>query len=736
MTGIYRPAPQRRLLPFLLLLATGLLSGTLSAAPYQQDTATGQVVFEAEHADANIARGGYSWEVDTTSGYSGDSALRALPGSGGAQKNPGYSLTSPELDYQVNFTRTGTHYVWVRGLGSASSNNSVHVGLDGAEIASSEALNFPVTGSWVWHGGAGVASFQVASTGVHTVNVWMRESGFRIDKLVVTTESAFAPAGIGPAESPYSGSGGGSGGGGSLLFADDFGDGNLAGWTIADECVKGTSNWTVISTVLMQTGDCRGFSSDGVAVGTQVISADTFPADVDIRLRVNSRDPATDGAPGNNASIWKYHNIGVLFGYQNANNHYRLELDGMQGHRKLWRKKSGVYTQLNASPQSFNRGQWHDLRIVRRGAAILVFVDGLQVLAARDAEFGGGPIGLFCARNSSCNFDDISVLSASTDPMVGVSVTATGGAAFSEYFVDTDNALDASAFATSASGIGGVEFVLDEGTGGEQAVTDLVGPYTARFTGLASGDHALTAHLLDGSANRLVSADATATLPQLGVQGIHLHAVGDSICNGLHDDISADDKSADGRNTGGGYTPVLNNLLSQNNAAPVTVLNDGNPGEESSEAAARFGAILARSPEAQAYLVFYGANDSGGSMPRPPGLDLGPGDSGYAGSFKYYMQQIIDAVTGQGKQIILAKAPPYLANATRNNLIIQYNQVIDQLVLENGLAYVPVDLYSYFFNNTSEMSSDGIHPTGAGYQSMARLWCQRLNGQMGLSCIP
>jgi lysophospholipase L1-like esterase len=100
------------------------------------------------------------------------------------------------------------------------------------------------------------------------------------------------------------------------------------------------------------------------------------------------------------------------------------------------------------------------------------------------------------------------------------------------------------------------------------------------------------------------------------------------------------------------------------------------------------------------------------------------------------MQQIIDAVRGQGKQIFLAKAPPYLASTTRNNLVIQYNQVIDQLVLENGLGYVPVDLYSYFLSHTSEISADGIHPTGTGYRSMAKLWCQGLNGQMGLSCIP
>ncbi len=171
---------------------------------YQQDAGTGQVVFEAEHADANISRSGYSWVANFTAKYSGDSALRTSPTSGKAHSAPGYSQTSPQLDYQVNFVQTGTHYVWVRGYADRSSNNSVHVGLDGAEVASSENIYFPVAAAWNWAGGPGVASFVVLSPGVHTVNVWMREPGFRIDKLVVTSNAGITPSGLGPAESPAS----------------------------------------------------------------------------------------------------------------------------------------------------------------------------------------------------------------------------------------------------------------------------------------------------------------------------------------------------------------------------------------------------------------------------------------------------------------------------------------------------------------------------------------------------
>jgi hypothetical protein len=112
------------------------------------------------------------------------------------------------------------------------------------------------------------------------------------------------------------------------------------------------------------------------------------------------------------------------------------------------------------------------------------------------------------------------------------------------------------------------------------------------------------------------------------------------------------------------------------------------------------------------------------------------------------MQQIIDAVTqpvpsGAGKLIYLAKAPPYLTSMSRNEAIAEYNLVIDELVTEglkvdypsSYVGYVPPDFYSHFTANPAEMYSDGIHPAGTGYQSMARLWCEALNAQQGWHCL-
>jgi len=295
--------------------------------------------------------------------------------------------------------------------------------------------------------------------------------------------------------------------------------------------------------------------------------------------------------------------------------------------------------------------------------------------------------------------------------------------------------LEAVALTTVAAGVGGVEFVVDEGTGNELVQTDLTPPYRTQFA-VAAGDHTLGAYLLDGSAVRYTAPEAAVSWPKIGVGGIHIGTVGDSITNGLKDAVPGDDISANSYTRGGGYAPVLNDYLGAGNGVPVGVLNDGNPGEESWEGALRMVSVLERTPEVQAYLVFYGANDSGGSLPLPSGLGLSPGQSGYAGSYKDYMQQIVGAVSDAGKMIFLAKPPPYLANATRNALVSEYAQVVTELVIANGFSYVPPDFFGYFTAHPEEFHPDGVHPNGTGYQSMARLWCEGLNGQRGWTCNP
>ncbi len=111
------------------------------------------------------------------------------------------------MDYQVNFVRTGTHYGWVRAQGPSTSSNAVHVGLDGQEISSSKNIVVSAGGYlWVGTKANGVrATLSIGTAGMHTVNVWMNESGMVIDKLVLSADASVNPStisgGLGPNES-------------------------------------------------------------------------------------------------------------------------------------------------------------------------------------------------------------------------------------------------------------------------------------------------------------------------------------------------------------------------------------------------------------------------------------------------------------------------------------------------------------------------------------------------------
>jgi len=190
---------------YLLLLSLLTFASTASADVYLEDNSGGQglVSIEAEDYHANVSQGGHDWQFTAPGGQSGAGALVAAPDNG-ANINTGYVTNSPRLDYQIEFSQTGTHYVWILGKGPDGDGDSLHVGLDGVALASSDRIS-SFAADWSWSNATmdgPVASFNVSSTGMHTVNVWMREDGFRFDKLVITTDPGYVPSGQGPAESP------------------------------------------------------------------------------------------------------------------------------------------------------------------------------------------------------------------------------------------------------------------------------------------------------------------------------------------------------------------------------------------------------------------------------------------------------------------------------------------------------------------------------------------------------
>jgi hypothetical protein len=176
----------------------------------------GLIVIEAENFHTNTAQGIHAWRFDRTpAGYTGEGTMYALPDEPVAViDQPDALTTSPRLDYRVEFIKTGTHYFWFRG--SDGGGNSINAGLNGD--SPDPAMNnidegccgtrlVPGGTSYTWVRGGdatpeGRSRFEISQAGTHTVNLWMREDGQIVDKMLITTDPNFVPSGVGPAESP------------------------------------------------------------------------------------------------------------------------------------------------------------------------------------------------------------------------------------------------------------------------------------------------------------------------------------------------------------------------------------------------------------------------------------------------------------------------------------------------------------------------------------------------------
>jgi len=188
---------------FVLAMGTGVLY----AAPFQQSTGPDAIVaMEAEHFTTKVAANNHSWElVGPTGGFTGAAGMQALPNSG-TSTNTGYVTGSPHMDFEVNFQKTGTYYVWIRAWGPDGSGDSCHAGLDGQVIATADRITSGTwTNGYAWTDATAdnaPATFDVATAGIHVVNIYMREDGLIVDKILLTTNPDYTPTGDGPPENP------------------------------------------------------------------------------------------------------------------------------------------------------------------------------------------------------------------------------------------------------------------------------------------------------------------------------------------------------------------------------------------------------------------------------------------------------------------------------------------------------------------------------------------------------
>ncbi|CAN5134147.1 hypothetical protein BH23VER1_BH23VER1_30870 [soil metagenome] len=288
----------------------------------------GIVVMEAEHFTGSAGGMGRSWLVEAGApGASGGAAVRAS----GTGSDAGDSTAGPRLDYRVWFSTPGVYHVWARMFGASDEDNAVHLGIDGSPVTygATQGVYVP-PGSWRWQSkaigrpGGEAVTILVESPGLRTLNLWMREDGVQVDKLILARAGDYKPDGHGELESashlgspveevPYAptslpvvatvygasplvvefdGTGSSDPEGGALTYRWDFGDGAVGeGTTIRHAFVAPGGRPKSYHTVLTVT-DESGLASS-VAI---LVSVDNSPPEVAIRS-------FADGAEYSSANI-------------------------------------------------------------------------------------------------------------------------------------------------------------------------------------------------------------------------------------------------------------------------------------------------------------------------------------------------------------------------------------------------------------------------------------------------
>lgn len=185
----------------ILAMGAGCRSGPSAPSKVHVEISPGLIVIEAEDFKANTKGGDHSWVLVTQpEGFSGRGAMQAVPNTEDVIIEMDDVGNSPRLDYEVEFAKAGTYTVWVRGWGETQEDNSCHVGLDGKALDSSNSIaEFDAEWLWVKDTKDGEdATIKVEKPGRHILNVWMRENGFILDRILLSLDPKYQPTGKGP----------------------------------------------------------------------------------------------------------------------------------------------------------------------------------------------------------------------------------------------------------------------------------------------------------------------------------------------------------------------------------------------------------------------------------------------------------------------------------------------------------------------------------------------------------
>lgn len=151
-----------------------------------EEGGTELIVIDAINTIANQATAGHTWQTITENNILGEAALAGLQAVPDNGADMGVGL-GPQVTYQVNVQSGGTYYVWIAGLAPDINGNDLHIGLNGVGKGVIDGFSAG-SASWVK-----MPSSIPILPGANTINLWMKEDGVKIFKILLTQNVNFIP---------------------------------------------------------------------------------------------------------------------------------------------------------------------------------------------------------------------------------------------------------------------------------------------------------------------------------------------------------------------------------------------------------------------------------------------------------------------------------------------------------------------------------------------------------------
>lgn len=173
---------------------------------------------------------------------------------------------------------------------------------------------------------------------------------------------------------------------GSVLYEDDFEDGQTEGWTT----IGGT--WSVVADGANHVLQQSNGANEALAFAGGGWTNYTYSAN--IKLMNNSA------------------NAGLTFRAMDANNYYMFRLNHSTKAVELYKKVNGSLSLLSSTPFQHRINQWYALKVTVSGNQITGYIDDTEMISwtNTNAELSSGFIG-FRLHGSTASFDDVIVTS-------------------------------------------------------------------------------------------------------------------------------------------------------------------------------------------------------------------------------------------------------------------------------------------------------------------------------------